>query len=139
MIELNDFEIPDSLVEARSVDLIRNTEMRLRSQGMSLEAMGSDPKQVMEMVKPQAIFDVRARLISDEIAKAEDIEATKEEAEERLKEDAAQSGMNYEELRESYETNNAWGELIYMIRSEKTLDFLTKVVKIKEVKKIKED
>lgn len=138
LIELNSFEIPDSLIEARSVDLIRNTEMRLRSQGMSLEAMGSDPKQVMEMVKPQAIFDVRARFISDEIAKAEDIEATKEEAEERLKEDAAQSGMNFEELKESYETNNAWGELIYMIRSEKTLDFLTKVVKIKEVKKIKD-
>jgi trigger factor len=104
---------------------------------MSLDAIGSDPKQLMEMVKPQAIFDVRARFIIEEIAKTEGIEATKEEAEARLKEDAEQSGMNFEELKESYDSNNAWSELIYMIRSEKTLDFLTKIVKIKEVKKIK--
>lgn len=139
LIELNPFDVPDALVESRSVDLVRNTEMRLRSQGMSLDALGGDPKKLMEMVNPQAVFDVKARFIIEEIAKAEGIEATKEEAEERLKEDAERSGMNYEELKGSYDQNNAWGELIYVVRSEKTLDFLAKIVKIKEVKKIKSE
>ncbi|MBN1573177.1 MAG: trigger factor [Deltaproteobacteria bacterium] len=139
LIELNSFEVPEALVESRSIDLISNTEMRLRSQGMSLDAMGSDPKQLMEMVKPQAVFDVKARFIIEAIAKAEGIEATREEAEERLKEDAERSGMKYEDIKGSYDKNNAWGELVYMLRSEKTLDFLAKIVKIKEVKKIKSE
>ena len=47
------------------------------------------------------------------------------------------SGASFEELRERFDSQEgAWDNLMSRIRTEKTLDFLSKVVKIKEVKKI---
>ena len=63
------------------------------------------------------------------------MEMTKEEAEERLKKDSEVAGVKYEEIKERYDKQQAWGDLMARMRREKTLDFLGKIVKIKEVKK----
>ena len=135
LIELNPFEVPDALVDQRSIDIIRDTEMRLRGQGLSLESVGADPKSMMSTVRPQAEFDVKSNFILGEIARSENIEATKEEAEQRLKKDSEAADAKYEEIKERYDKQQAWGDLIARMRREKTLDFLGKIVKIKEVKK----
>ncbi len=135
LIELNPFEVPDALVDQRSIDIIRDTEMRLRGQGLSLESIGADPKSMMGRVRPQAEFDVKSNFILGEIARSENIEATKEEAEQRLKKDSEAAGVKYKEIKERYDKQQAWGDLIARMRREKTLDFLGKIVKIKEVKK----
>ena len=137
LLELNEFDPPRALVDQRSFDIIREMEMRMQSQGASLEAMGMDPETLMNSVRPRAHFEVKSNLLVDAIATKEDIEVTKEEARERLKTDAEMSGASFEELTERFDSQEgAWDNLMSRIRTEKTLDFLSKVVKIKEVKKI---
>lgn len=137
LLELNEFNPPRALVDQRSYDIIRETEMRMQSQGASLEAMGLDPESLMNSVRPRAHFEVKSNLLVDAIATRENIEVTKEEAQERLKTDAEASGASFEELKERFDSQEGvWDNLMSRIRTEKTLDFLSKVVKIKEVKKI---
>jgi len=139
LLELNEFDPPRALVDQRSIDIIREMEMRMRSQGASLEAMGMEPETLMNSVRPRAHFEVKSNLLVGAIADKENIEATREEAEERLKADAEMSGASYEEIKERFDSQEgAWDNLMSRIRTEKTLDFLSKVVKIKEVKKISE-
>jgi len=139
LIEKNPFEVPQALIQERSFDIIRDTEMRLRGQGLSLESMKIKPEAMLETVRPQAEFDVKSHLILEEIAKKENIVATREEAEERLKKDAEAMGMEFEKLKKTYDDRGAWDDLMGLIRTEKTLDFLTNTVKIKEVKKDKKE
>jgi len=137
LLDLNEFDPPKALVDQRSFDIIREMEMRMQGQGASLEAMGIDPETLMNSVRPRAHFEVKSNLLVDAIAIRENIEVTKEEAQERLKSDAEMSGASFEELRERFDSQEgAWDNLMSRIRTEKTLDFLSKVVKIKEVKKI---
>jgi trigger factor len=136
LVDKNPLEVPAALVEAQSADIIRDTEMRLRSQGLSLKMMEAKPDEVLETVRPRAQFEVKAQLILAEIAGHEGIETTKEEAEERLKRDAEAVRMKYEQLKGRYDKNDAWDGLMARMTEEKTLDFLTKLVRIKEVKKL---
>ncbi len=139
LVETHPIEAPKSLVEAQSLDIIRDTEMRLRSQGLSLEMMEAKPDEMMATVTPRAQYEVKARLILEEIAKREGIATTKQEAEERLKNDAQSLRMKYEEIKKRYDKNDAWDDLASRMTEEKTLDFLTKLVTIKEVKKLSKE
>ncbi|MBN2224424.1 MAG: trigger factor [Deltaproteobacteria bacterium] len=139
LVEQHPIETPQSLVEAQSLDIIRDTEMRLRSQGLSLEMMEAKPDEMMATIKPRAEYEVKARLILEEIAKREDITTTKEEAQQRLKDDAQSLKMKYEDMKKRYDKDDAWDDLASRMTEEKTLDFLTKLVKIKEVKKLSKE
>ncbi len=139
LVEKNPVDVPKALVEAQSVDIIRDTEMRLRSQGLSLEMMESKPEEMFQTVRPRAEFEVKAQLIIGEIAKREGITTTREEAEERLKNDAESLRMKYDEIKRRYDKNDSWDELTTRMTEEKTLDFLAKLVKIKEVKKLSKE
>ena len=137
LLELNEFDPPRALVDQRSIDIIREMEMRMRSQGASLEAMGLEPETLMNSVRPRAHFEVKSNLLVDAIATQENIEVTKEDAQVRLKTDAEMSGASFDELKERFDSQEgAWDNLMSRIRTEKTLDFLSNVVTIKEVKKI---
>ena len=139
LVEKHPIEAPPALVEAQSLDIIRDTEMRLRSQGLSLEMMEAKPDEMLATVKPRAEYEVKARLILEEIAKREGITTTRQESEERLKNDAQSLRMKYEEIKKRYDKNDAWEDLASRITEEKTLDFLTKLVTIKEVKKLSKE
>jgi len=139
LVEKHPIEAPQSLVETQSLDIIRDTEMRLRSQGLSLEMMDSKPDEMLATIKPRAQYEVKARLILQEIADKEGITTTRQEAEQRLKEDAQSLRMKYEEIKKRYDKNDAWDDLASRMTEEKTLDFLTKLVTIKEVKKLSKE
>jgi trigger factor len=139
LVDKHPIEAPPALVEAQSLDIIRDTEMRLRSQGLSLEMMEAKPDEMLATVKPRAEYEVKARLILEEIAKREGITTTRQESEERLKNDAQSLRMKYEEIKKRYDKNDAWEDLASRITEEKTLDFLTKLVTIKEVKKLSKE
>jgi trigger factor len=139
LVDMHSLDAPPALVEAQSLDIIRDTEMRLRSQGLSLEMMESKPDEMLATIKPRAEYEVKARLILEEIARREGISTTREEADERLKADAQSLRMKYEEIKKRYDKNDAWDDLASRITEEKTLDFLTKLVTIKEVKKLSKE
>jgi trigger factor len=79
LVDKHPIEAPKALVEAQSLDIIRDTEMRLRSQGLSLEMMEAKPDEMLATIKPRAEYEVKARLILEEIAKTEGITTTRQE------------------------------------------------------------
>lgn len=79
LLELLEGEIPEAMYENKVNDMIREFDMRLRSQGMDLatyvQYMGTDMEGLKAMYKPEAEKRVKARLALEKIAELENVEA----------------------------------------------------------------
>ena len=78
-------EIPSQMIDNEAQNMMRELDMRLRSQGMDmntyLKYTGMEPAAVLEMYKPEAEKRVKMRLALEKIAKLEDIQPTEEQIE----------------------------------------------------------
>ena len=78
IIENAEMEIPEAMVENQKMQMLEDFEMRLRSQGLSIEQYmqftGMTANKFMESMAPQALKDIQYRLVLDAIAKEEKIE-----------------------------------------------------------------
>lgn len=83
LLELVEGEIPDAMYENELNTMLREFDMRLRSQGMDmntyLQYTGMTPEAVREMYLPEAQKRVKMRLALEKIVELEKIEATQEE------------------------------------------------------------
>ncbi len=80
LMELLEGEIPDAMYENQTNDMVRDFEMRLRSQGMDMQTymqyMGMDINALKSMYRDEAEKRVKLRLALETIAKKENIEVT---------------------------------------------------------------
>ena len=78
IIENTEMEIPEAMVENQKMQMLEDFEMRLRSQGLSIEQYmqftGMTANKFMESMAPQALKDIQYRLVLEAIAKEEKIE-----------------------------------------------------------------
>ena len=85
IIEKVEGEIPSQMIDNEAQNMMRELDMRLRSQGMDmntyLKYTGMEPAAVLEMYKPEAEKRVKMRLALEKIAKLEDIQPTEEQIE----------------------------------------------------------
>ena len=76
-------EIPEAMFDNEVNTMLREMDMRLRSQGMDLNTYmqytGMNPESVKEMYLPEAQKRVKMRLALEKIVKLENITATEEE------------------------------------------------------------
>ncbi|MEE3498948.1 MAG: trigger factor [Ruminococcus bromii] len=83
LIDLVEGEIPEAMYDNQANEMIRDFDMRLRSQGMSIETymqyMGVDQNALREMYKEEAKRRVKLRLALETIAKKENIEVTEDD------------------------------------------------------------
>lgn len=83
LMDLVEGEIPEAMYDNQANEMIRNFDMRLRSQGMSIETymqyMGVDQNALREMYKEEAKRRVKLRLALETIAKKENIEVTEDD------------------------------------------------------------
>ncbi|MEG0934984.1 MAG: trigger factor [Clostridia bacterium] len=103
-VENAQVEIPDAMIEEQLDGMMRDMEMRMSYQGLKmadfLKYTGQTIEQMREGYKAQAQERVKAQLVLEAIRKAEGIEATDEEIEEALNEQAEQMKKTPEEVRE---------------------------------------
>ena len=78
IIENAEMEIPEAMVENQKMQMLEDFEMRLRSQGLSIEQYmqftGMTANKFMESMAPQTLKDIQYRLVLEAIAKEEKIE-----------------------------------------------------------------
>ena len=78
IIENSEMDIPEAMVEQQKMQMLEDFEMRLRSQGLSIEQYmqftGMTANKFMESMAPQALKDIQYRLVLEAIAAAEKIE-----------------------------------------------------------------
>lgn len=126
-------EIPSGMVESEIDNMLKDIEQRLAYQGLKLEQylqmMGKTEEEMKKEYEPQAIEGIKSRLALEAVIKAEKIEATDEEIDEKLKEMAKNYGKENDE--EFLKNENVRNYLKQGLASEKAIDFLVENAKIK--------
>ena len=76
-------DIPDAMVQKSVDDMMNQYAQQLSSQGLSMDVYfkytGMTPVQLAEQFKPQALANIKNRLVLDAIVAAENIEVTEED------------------------------------------------------------
>ena len=76
-------DIPDAMVQKSVNDMMNQYAQQLSSQGLSMDVYfkytGMTPVQLAEQFKPQALANIKNRLVLDAIVAAENIEVTEED------------------------------------------------------------
>lgn len=131
--EISKVEIPSGMIEAETENMIKDFEQRLAYQGLKLDQYfkmaGKTEDELKKEYEPQATEAIKSRLTLEAIIKAEKIEATDKEIEEKMKEMAENYGKKVEDLQDN---ENLKEYLKQGIETEKAIDFIVKNAKIKK-------
>lgn len=99
-----DVDIPAVMVNERTQELISDQALQLRNLGLELEQYlqytGMTIDQFASQMRPRAASQVRASVVLNAFAKAENIEVTDEEIDEFLKEIAERQNITFEQAKE---------------------------------------
>ena len=125
-------EIPDAMIEKEKDLLVREYDYNLRSQGLSLDMLvkytGMKVEDIRERYSDAAKVNVTKQLALEEIIKAENIEVTDEDIENKYNEMAGQFGMKAEDVKERISKE----DLAEDIKSIKAFELVKNSAKITE-------
>ena len=126
-------DIPSGMIETEVDNMIKDIEQRLSYQGLKLEQylqmMGKTTEEMRKEYEPQAIESIKSRLALEAVIKAEKIEATDEEVDEKMKEMAKNYGKENDE--EFMKNENVRNYIKDGLTSQKAIEFLVKNAKMK--------
>ena len=119
------------MIETEVDNMIKDIEQRLSYQGLKLEQylqmMGKTTEEMRKEYEPQAIDSIKSRLALEAVIKAEKIEATEEEVDEKMKEMAKNYGKENDE--EFMKNENVRNYIKDGLTSQKAIEFLVKNAK----------
>ncbi len=126
-------DIPSGMIETEVENMLKEMERRLSYQGLQMEQylqiIGKTQEEVKKEYEPQAIDAIKTRLMLEAVIKAEKIDATSEEIDEKMKEMSKNYGN---EDNEEFMKNQGVREYIEQgIKSEKAIDLLVENAKMK--------
>jgi len=122
--------LPDALVEDEIRHRLEDIVRRMYVQGIDPEKIELDWKKLRDQQEDGARRSVHARLILDAVARAEGLEISADEVQQRIRSDAEAIGEAYETVRKRLEERGGAEVVRGQILREKTLDLLTTVANI---------
>ena len=127
-------DIPSGMVETEVDRMLNDFKQRLSYQGLKLDQylkmLGKTEEEMRKEYEPQAIEGIKSRLAIEAVIKAEKIEATDKEVEDKMKEMAKNYGRENDET--FLKNENVRNYIKEGLESEKAIDFLIKNAKIKK-------
>ncbi len=127
-------DIPSGMVETEVDRMLNDFKQRLSYQGLKLDQylkmLGKTEDEMRKEYEPQAIEGIKSRLAIEAVIKAEKIEATDKEIEDKMKEMAKNYGKENDE--EFLKNENVRNYIKEGLESEKAIDFLIKNAKMKK-------
>jgi trigger factor len=123
--------LPDTLVDSEIRYRLEEIVRRLMMQGMDPEKVQLDWKALRDQQEEPARKAVHARLVLDAVARAESVEVTDEEMEQRLRRDAEALGQKVEKFRAELRKQGGVEVVKNQLLREKSLDLLTSVANIR--------
>jgi trigger factor len=124
LVEAHDFPVPQALVEHQMDSRLERTVRSLAAQGVDPRAVNVDWVSLRSRQKDRAVEDVKAELLLDRIATAENIDVTEQDVEKELEAMAQRSGESATAVRANLTRQGALDRMKSKLRSEKTLDWL---------------
>jgi len=127
-------EIPEKMIEAQIDTMLQDFAQRLQYQGMSLEMYmqytGATPESFREGFKEQAAKQTKTMLVLDAVMRAENVDVTDEEVNDKIAEMAKIYNMEIEKLTELI-TDAEKENIASDVKMSKTVDLLVNNAKIK--------
>jgi trigger factor len=133
IVKIHDFPVPESLVEHQKDIRLERMVRSLAAQGVDPRAVNVDWAALRARQQERASDDVKAELIVDRIATAENIETSDEELNEEIKHVASHSNESVEAAHARLTKQGALDRMKAKLRSDKTLDWLAQNSRISTV------
>jgi trigger factor len=133
IVKRHDFPVPESLVEHQMDIRLERVVRSLAAQGVDPRAVNVDWVTLRRRQQERATEDVKAELIIDRIASAENIDLTDEELDRELQRASQQSGESADALRARLTKQGTLDRMRAKLRSDKTLDWLAQNSRIRTV------
>jgi trigger factor len=130
IVRVHDFPVPQALVEHQMDVRLERVVRSLAQQGVDPRAVNIDWVSLRKRNEDRAKDDVKAELIVDRIATAENIDVTEEEVEHELEHLAGHSNESAEAIRARLTKQGTLDRIKAKLRSDKTLDWLAQNAKI---------
>jgi trigger factor len=124
IVHSHDFPVPQALVEHQMDSRLERTVRSLAAQGVDPRAVNVDWVSLRSRQKDRATEDVKAELLLDRIASAENIDVSEEDVEKEIAAIAQRSGESATAVRANLTRHGALDRMKSKLRSEKTLDWL---------------
>lgn len=131
LTEAHDFPVPEALVQHQMDARLERAVRSLASQGVDPRGVNVDWAGLREKQRDHATDDVKAELLLDHIATAENIEVTDEDSDREIERMAERSGESAAAVRASLTKQGALDRMKSKLRSDKTLDWLRGSARVK--------
>jgi len=130
LIAAHDFPVPEALAEHQMDVRLERAVRSLAAQGVDPRAVNVDWVALRRRQRDPAVEDVKAELILDRIATAENIDVDEKELERELAALAERSGESATAIRARLTKQGALDRMKSKLRSEKTLEWLYRNTRI---------
>jgi trigger factor len=124
LVAAHQFEVPESLVEQQTVHRLEEIARQMMNRGIDPRTAQLDWEGAREELKVQAAEDVRATMLMEKIAEAENITVSEQEVEAEIQSFATASQQSIEQVRAALTKNGGERSIAQRLRNRKALDLL---------------
>lgn len=135
LVKQHDFPVPEALIESQMDTRLERVVRSLAAQGVDPRAVNVDWVSLRRRQRDNAVNDVKAELLLDRIATAENIDANDEDVEKEIVTLAEHSGESATALRARLTKQGALDRMKSKLRSDKTIDWLYRTARIEKTAK----
>lgn len=130
LVDAHEVEVPQSLLERQTNQLFESILRNMMQQGIDPRTQQVNWEGAREELKGQAARDVRATMLMDRIAEAENITVSEEEVEAEIQTMAAMSRQSVEQMRAALTKHGGDRSIAPRLRNRKALDLLVENARI---------
>lgn len=130
LIAQHDFPVPEALVEHQQDARLERVVRSLAGQGVDPRAVNVDWVSLRQRQRERAVGDVKAEMLLDKVATAENIEVSEEEFEQQMAHLAEHSGETAQAFRARLTKQGSLDRMKSKLRSDKTLEWLYRNARI---------
>jgi trigger factor len=130
IVASHDFPVPEALVENQMDVRLERAVRALAAQGVDPRAVNVDWVAMRRRQRDRAIEDVKAELLLDRIATAENIDATDDDVNAEIAKMAEHSGESVAAVRATLTKQGALDRIKSKLRSDKALDWLQRSTRV---------
>ena len=132
LIAAHEFEVPESLVKSQARRLLESTVRDMMQRGMDPRNQELDWENLQGMMEAQATEDLRASILLERIAEAENIEPSDEEIEREIELIAEGARQSVEQVRAALTKQGGERSIADRLRHRKALDLLIENARVSE-------
>jgi trigger factor len=129
------FELPPTLLQNETRRALAELVQRNRERGITDEMLKEKEKELIDGAAGLASHRLKTNFILHRIAEEEKVQVTREEVDERIREEAARYDISVDKMRKQLEEHDQLNSLAEQILLGKTLAFLKTNVSVKQAEK----